>query len=405
MSVLGSRPHIVIIGGGAAGLIAADHLSSHGDAVSIALYERMPSLGRKVLMAGRGGLNLTHSETLDRFLPRYGAATERLRPIIQAFPPRALRDWAHELGQGTFVGSSGRVFPKAMKTSPLLRALITRLQARGVAIHTKRSWRGWDGDALLIDDERVHADAVILALGGASWAKLGSDGAWATILQARGVQLSPFQPSNCGFEIAWSEHMRARFAGAALKNIRVRVKDEIVRGEATISAYGLEGGAIYALSVEARVRIAERGEVVFHINLRPDLSAAQIVAKLSKARRGDSLSNILRKSLNFSPQAVALLREAHGLDLPRDPEALAACIINAPLRSCAAAPIDRAISTAGGIVWDELDDHLMLKRLPGVFASGEMLDWEAPTGGYLLQASFATGVAAAKGALAFVQKP
>ena len=326
-------------------------------------------------------------------------------PLIDAFPPQALRDWAQALGQETFIGSSGRVFPSAMKASPLLRALITRLQQRGVAIHTKRHWRGWDHDALLIDDERIEADAVILALGGASWAKLGSDGAWAKILQERGVSLAPFQPSNCGFAIAWSELMRARFAGHALKNIALSVGDQTIRGEALIAEYGLEGGAIYGLSKAIRDAIHQSGKAVLHFNLRPDLAQDQTAAKLAKARPGDSLSNILRKALNLTPQAIALLCEAHGIthvrNLARDPHKLAACIADAPLKTKSAAPIDRAISTAGGIAWSELDARLMIKRLPGVFAAGEMLDWEAPTGGYLLQASFASGVAAADGALAF----
>lgn len=389
-----------VIGGGPAGLMAAEVLSAAG--VQVDVYDRMPSLGRKFLMAGRGGLNLTHSERLDTFLGRYGKAADRLTPILTAFTPADLVAWAEDLGQPTFVGSSGRVFPKALKASPLLRAWLARLQAQGVRFHLRCEWSGWDADGDLTFDVRPAAkrpDAVVLAMGGASWPRLGSTGGWAKILAERGVEISPFQPANSGFEVAWSPLFIERFAGQPLKNIGLSFGERAVRGEAMISKYGLEGGAVYALSAQLRDAIASQGSAMVEIDLRPDMPRSRLTDRLHKAPAGQSASNLLRKAANLSPVEVNLLREGHGVDLPRDAGQLARAIKSIPLRLAAARPLERAISSAGGVSLSELDEGLMLRRLPGVYAVGEMLDWEAPTGGYLLQACFATGVAAARAIL------
>ena len=400
---------IAIIGAGPGGLIAAERLAGAGHRVTI--YERMASLARKFLLAGRGGLNLTHSEPFDAFLGRYREAGDWLEPALRAFPPQALRDWADGLGAETFIGSSGRVFPRAMKASPLLRAWLGRLDGLGVRLAPGRLWTGWDvGGALTFrlasgETGTVHPDATLLALGGASWPRLGSDGGWAPLLAARGVALSPLRPANGGFTIAWSLQMKERFAGQPVKRIVIRCGDDIAAGEAMIDAHGIEGGAIYALSGPIREAIAREGSATISIDLRPDLAAPELAARLARRRKGETLSNHLRKAAGLAPVAIALLRDAAGATLSDEPEALAALIKAAKLRLDAPMPIARAISTAGGIVSDEVDAGFMLKRLPGVFAAGEMLDWEAPTGGYLLQASFATGVAAAAGIEAWLARP
>ncbi len=390
-----------IVGAGPAGLMAADILGAAGAAVTV--YERMPSPGRKFLMAGRGGLNLTHSEPFAKFLARYGAAADRLRPILEAFPPERLVAWAEGLGQPTFKGSSGRIFPKALKASPLLRAWLARLAGQDVQMRTHHTWRGWDDSDLVFDHAGARVTAspgiTILALGGASWPRLGSDGGWADILRADGIAVTPLAPANCGFTIAWSEPFRTRFAGTPLKNIALSCGETSARGEAMIAGYGLEGGAIYALSAPLRDAIASQGSVRLHIDLRPDLSEAKLAAKLGKPASGQSLANHLRKTLSLSPAAINLLREAHGIDLPSDPAKLAAHIKHSTLTLTGTAPIARAISTAGGIAFAALDENLMLRARPGVYAVGEMLDWEAPTGGYLLQACVATGAFAARAAL------
>jgi uncharacterized flavoprotein (TIGR03862 family) len=397
------RPTVAILGGGPAGLMAADILSAAGLAVTV--YERMPTPGRKLLIAGRGGLNLTHSEPFDRFVSRYGAASGRLAPILEAFPPSALIAWAEGLGQEMFVGSSGRVFPKALKASPLLRAWLARLAAQGVILRTRHEWLGWDeAGALMFRNasgatDIARADVTILALGGASWPKLGTDGAWGTILAQRGVSIVPFRPANCGFAIAWSPSFRDRFEGTPLKNIGLGFAGRSSRGDAMITRYGIEGGAVYALSAALRDAISDAGHAVVDIDLRPDSSPVQIAAKLEPRRPGQSTATRLRKALNLSPLAINLMREAHGITLPSDSEALAARIKSVPMTLTGTQGIDRAISTAGGIDLMALDETLMLRDLPGVYAAGEMLDWEAPTGGYLLQASFATGVAVAKSVL------
>ncbi|MGX1740249.1 NAD(P)/FAD-dependent oxidoreductase [Bosea sp. NPDC055353] len=394
-------PDIAIIGAGPAGLIAAERLAGAGHRVAI--YERMASPARKFLLAGRGGLNLTHSEPFDALLRRYREADGWLEPALRAFPPQALRDWADGLGAETFVGSSGRVFPRAMKASPLLRAWLRRLEGLGVTLATGRLWSGWDADGALIfrvagdDTETVRPDATVLALGGASWPRLGSDGGWVSLLAARGVAVSPLRPANGGFAVAWSPQMKERFAGQPLKRIVIRHAGEQAAGEAMIDAEGIEGGVIYALSAPIREAIRRDGAATIAVDLRPDLSAPELAARLTKRRKGETLSNHLRKAGGLSPVAIALLRDASGGKLPDAPDALAMLIKAAALRLEAPMPIVRAISTAGGIARDEVDAGFMLKRLPGLFVAGEMLDWEAPTGGYLLQASFATGMAAAAG--------
>jgi uncharacterized flavoprotein (TIGR03862 family) len=387
-----------VIGGGPAGLMAAEVLSAAGVAVTV--HERMPTLGRKFLMAGRGGLNLTHSEPLERFLARYGAAAGRLRPLIEAFPPAALTAWAEGLDQPTFVGTSGRVFPKALKASPLLRAWTERLRGQGVTFRTRSPWLGWTDDgALRFEEGTERPDAVVLALGGASWPRLGSDGGWTTLLSDRGVALAPFRPANVGFAAAWSPTFRDRFAGEPLKSIALGFAGRTVRGEAMISRYGLEGGAVYALSAALRDAVERDGGAELLIDLKPDLSLEALAARLTGGRSGETLSNRLRKA-GLAPAAVGLLREAHGITLPSEPARLAAAVKRAPLRLTGVQGLERAISSAGGVALSAVTDELELKALPGVFVAGEMLDWEAPTGGYLLQACFATGVAAARGALA-----
>lgn len=393
---------VAVIGAGPAGLMAAEVLAKSGCAVTV--YEKMPSIGRKFLMAGRGGLNLTHSESLEPFLKRYGGAREKLAPLVEAFSPQALTAWAEGLGQATFTGSSGRVFPKAMKASPLLRAWLARLVGLGVEIRTRTAWTGWDKAGALTfarDDgtvETARPDATVLALGGASWPRLGSDGGWAGLLQARGVEVVPFAPANAGFDIAWSETFRERFAGQPLKPVALTFEGQTVRGEAMIARYGLEGGAIYALSGALRTAIARDGSAELTLDLAPDQTAEALAEKLSKGRLGDPVTNRLRKA-GLSPVAIGLMREARGVALPPEPARLARVAKAARLTLTGMQGLDRAISSAGGVAWDAVDGNLMLKGLPGVFVAGEMLDWEAPTGGYLLQACFASGAAAARGVL------
>ena len=392
---------IAIIGAGPAGLIAAERLAQAGYCVTI--HERMASPARKFLLAGRGGLNLTHSEPIESFLPRYGAARDRLAPAIEAFPPQALRDWADGLGAESFTGTSGRVFPKAMKASPLLRAWLRRLDGLGVKLEAGRLWTGWTADGALsfrtVGGETVTLtpDATLLALGGASWPRLGSDGGWVPLLAGKGVAVTPLRPANGGFAVAWSATLRERFAGAPLKRIVIRFAGQEVAGEAMIDGGGIEGGVIYALSGPLREAIEREGFAEIAIDLRPDLDLARLTEKLGKRRPGETLSNHLRKAAGLSPAAVAVLRDSAGGRLDEAPGALAGEIKSARLRLTGTMPIARAISTAGGIATAEIDAGFMLTRLPGVFVAGEMLDWEAPTGGYLLQGCFATGVAAAAG--------
>ena len=387
-----SEAPVAIIGAGPAGLFAAELLSAAGRRVVV--YERMPSVARKFLMAGRGGLNLTHSEPFDRFITRYGVAVSHLRPMLGAFAPSDLIAWANGLGQETFVGSSGRVFPKAMKASPLLRAWLTRLNVQGVEIKTRATWLGWREDGALRFDingaeEIVAPASTLLALGGASWPRLGSDGVWRDMLSARGVEVTPFAPANVGFRIAWSEHFRTRFAGQPLKGVAIRRSEHVARGDAIITDYGIEGGPIYALSAAIRAAMP----TTIRIDLRPDLRHKEVESKLARAKPGDSLSSTLRKTLGLSPAAIGLLHETGAP--PRDPAGLAARIKAINLDITAPHGIERAISTAGGVSWRAVDDGLQLRALADTYVAGEMLDWEAPTGGYLLQACFATGAWAA----------
>ncbi|MCX7318868.1 MAG: TIGR03862 family flavoprotein [Hyphomicrobiales bacterium] len=397
---------IAVIGAGPAGLMAAEVLAKAG--ARVVVYDAMPSAGRKFLMAGRGGLNLTHGEALPDFLKRYGAAESHLAPVIHGFTPTDLRAWSEALGQPTFIGSSGRVFPEAFKASPLLRAWLRRLGESGVTFAFRHRWTGWNADGELRlatpDGEKlVSSKATVLALGGASWAKLGSDGAWVDILAARGVAIAPLRPVNVGFDVAWSEIFKDRFEGQPLKGIALSFGAHGVRGEAMVTRSGIEGGGIYALSSVLREAVRADGKAVLHMALRPDLDVGDLARKLAVSRGKQSFSNFLRKAIHLSPVAIGLLQEvavAEGVQLAAlAPERLAALINAVPVTLIGVAPIARAISSAGGVVFDEIDDAFMLKRMPGVFVAGEMLDWEAPTGGYLLQASFATGVAAGQGAL------
>jgi uncharacterized flavoprotein (TIGR03862 family) len=414
MTILVSNPvqrPVAIIGAGPAGLMAAEVLAQGGARVTV--YDAMPSAGRKFLLAGRGGLNLTHSEPLLEFLTRYGKATPRLAPAIEAFPPDALRRWSETLGQPTFVGSSGRVFPEAFKASHLLRAWLRRLDSIGVQFALRHRWTGWDGDGRLSfgtpDGARVvDADATVLALGGASWPRLGSDGGWVETLAAKGVTISPLRPANCGFTVAWSDIFRDRFEGQPLKGAAFCFGGHALRGEAVITRSGIEGGAIYALSADLREAIISAGKATLHIALRPDLDARDLVVRLTAPRGKQSFSNWLRKAAQLSPAGIGLLQEAavvSGTPLPSlSPAALAELINAVPVKLNGVAPIVRAISTAGGISFAEIDAGFMIRRMPGVFAAGEMLDWEAPTGGYLLQAAFATGAAAGRGVLKWLEK-
>jgi uncharacterized flavoprotein (TIGR03862 family) len=374
--------------------MAAETLACGGASVEVA--DAAPSPLRKFLLAGRGGLNLTHSEPLDAFLSRYGAARERLEPALAAFPPDALRAWAAELGEPTFVGTSGRVFPESFKATRLARAWLKRLGGLGVSYTPRRKFVGFgEGGARFADGETRRADAVVLALGGASWPRLGGDGSWVAPLVAAGVEVAPLEPANMGLRVAWSEVFRERFAGQPVKAARWSLGGLESRAEAVVSADGLEGGAIYALSAAARVGAAE-----LVVDLKPDQSEAALATKLA-GRPGASRATRLRKA-GLSRLAAGLMREAG--ELPADPAALAARAKSCPVRVTGSAGIERAISSAGGVRWSALDERFMLRARPGVFVAGEMIDWEAPTGGYLLQACFATGAAAGRGALAWLAR-
>ncbi len=395
---------VAIIGAGPAGLMAADTLSSAGHRVTV--FERMASPARKFLMAGRGGLNLTHSEHLASFLQRYGDDADGVRQAIRAFPPDALIAWANGLGAETFVGSSGRVFPKVMKASPLLRAWLKRLEAQGVVLRTRQTWLGFDASgAPLISDgqaspQTVAVDATVLALGGASWPKLGADGTWVPILSRLGVDVEPLAPSNCGVRIAWSDVLKARAAGAPLKRVAVTLADEKHRGDLVITATGLEGGAIYALAPRVRVALRSAATVPLLLDLKPDMTADGLAVRIARAKPAQSLSNTLRKAAHLDAAAIALVNET---ECPRAPEGLALHLKALPLVVTGFADIDRAISTAGGVAAKAIDQNFMLKALPGVFVAGEMLNWDAPTGGYLLQGGLATGRAAANGVLQWLE--
>jgi uncharacterized flavoprotein (TIGR03862 family) len=403
---------VAIIGGGPAGLMAAEVLLKAG--LQVDLYDAMPSVGRKFLLAGKGGLNLTHAEPYRDFVSRYGARQAEIAPLLDAFGPQALRRWVHELGVETFVGSSGRVFPTEMKAAPLLRSWLHRLRSTGLQLHVRHRWLGWDNSGRLRfatpgGEHLVEADAVLLALGGGSWARLGSDGQWVTLLEQRGVNIARLRPANCGFEVAWSEHFRNRFAGEPVKNVALSTdsSDGLYgerRGELMITQHGIEGGLIYAFAAPLRDAIEERGSAVIHLDLAPDRSLERLQADLAQPRGKLSFANYLRKRAAFDGVKAGLLRECLPPEVLTTPALLAAAIKSLPLTLNATRPIDEAISTAGGVPFEALDEKLMLRSLPGIFCAGEMLDWEAPTGGYLLTACFASGRAAGQGVLAWLEK-
>ena len=398
---------MVIVGGGPAGLMAAEVLSAAGRHVEV--YDAMPSVGRKFLLAGRGGLNLTHSEAPDSFLSRYGARRREIGDWLEEFGPPQLRAWARELGVETFVGSSGRVFPQEMKAAPLLRAWLHRLRTAGVVFHVRHRWLGWDADGTLrfatpAGELRVGADGTVLALGGGSWARLGSDGAWLPLLAARGVSVQPLRPANCGFNVPWSEHLRQRFSGKPVKTIGaafVAPDGSLLKreGEFLITGHGVEGSLIYAFSAALRDCIEATGSATLQLDLAPGRDLKRLTDDLAQPRGRDSLSNHLRRRAGIDGVKAALLHECVAADDLATPARLAASIKSLPLRLVSPRPLDEAISSAGGVDFAALDNNLMLRALPGTFCAGEMLDWEAPTGGYLLTACFASGRAAGRGVL------
>lgn len=386
----------VVIGAGPAGLMAAEELARAG--LSVIVAEAKPSVARKFLMAGKSGLNLTRDEPFERLIQAYDEAAEWLRPMIAVFDAKAVQDWAQELGQELFIGSSGRVFPTVMKASPLLRSWLARVEALGVEVRTRYRWIGWRNGQLFFDTEQgevgLDADITVLAMGGASWSRLGSDGTWAEVLSEQGVALAPFQPANAGLLVDWSDHMKDLF-GQPVKGVALSAGTAKTRGEAVISARGLEGGGVYSVCKAVREGAA------LHIDLMPDVSVADVAKRLSRSRGKSSLSNHLRKVLRLGPVRTGLLME-FGRPLPGDPVAMAGLIKALPVKHAGLRPLDEAISTAGGVLQAELDEGLMLRQLPGVFCAGEMLDWEAPTGGYLLTACLATGRHAGRAAVQYV---
>jgi uncharacterized flavoprotein (TIGR03862 family) len=397
---------VIVIGGGPAGLMAAETIAYAGWAVEV--YDAMPSVGRKFLLAGKGGMNLTHSEEHSAFLGRYGSRRAALAPVIKQFDSEALRAWAADLGVSTFVGSSGRVFPTDMKAAPLLRAWLHRLRHSGVQFHMRHRWLGWDADRLRFatpsGEVLVAADAVVLALGGGSWARLGSDGAWVPLLQEKGIQVAPLQPANCGFDVAWSSYFKQRFAGHPVTSVIAHAMDQagasIARqGQFVMTEGGVEGSLIYALSSHLRDAISKDGKAILHLDLVPGKTAERVRAEVLHPRGSRSLSSHLHSRLGLDSLQTALLHECLPAEVFQQPERLAAAIKFLPLTLIAPRPIDEAISSAGGVRFETLTPQLMLRNLPGVFCAGEMLDWEAPTGGYLLTACFATGRQAGLGLL------
>lgn len=403
----------VVIGGGPAGLFAAQTLAAAG--VKVTVYERMPSPGRKFLLAGHGGLNITHSEDRAPFLGRYGSSAERIAPMLERFGSADLRAWCEALGEPTFIGSSGRVFPQAFRATPLFRAWLAHLSDVGVTLERRSTWSGWDAEGrVLITDssgstETVGSDVTVFALGGASWPHLGADGSWVEPFRERGVEVTRLRPANVGLRVAWSDVFAERFAGSPLKNVALSVRGGDAppqRGDAMLTRTGIEGGPIYAIGAAIRAaldRASAHGDpCVLEVDLRPDVDAVHLEERLSRRRPKDSATSWLRRTVGLDLASIGLLREAGAGTLPADPAQVATLIKAVPVEITDTMPIDRAISTAGGIAWSEVDEHLMLRRMPGTFVAGEMLDWEAPTGGYLLQASFSMGAWAADGALAWL---
>lgn len=411
---------VVVIGGGPAGLMAAETIASAGSAVQVAVYDAMPSVGRKFLLAGKGGLNLTHAEDIEPFMRRFGQTGARLQPMLTSFGAQQLRDWANSLGIDTFVGSSGRVFPKDMKAAPLLRAWLHRLRRAGVQFFMRHRWLGWDGDGFLTFETPngvicIQADAVVLALGGGSWARLGSDGAWVSLLAARGVDVAPLMPSNCGFDVAgWTPHFSAKFAGQPFKSVALHFTDSqgqmfSRKGEFVATATGVEGSLIYAVSSLLRDEIAKSGSATFRLDLLPGMTPAQVLAEVCHPRGSRSLSSHLKSRLKIDGIKAALLHELLDKQAFSDPIRLASALKSLAVTLVAARPIDEAISSAGGVRFEELDAQLQLRaeksRNGPVFCAGEMLNWEAPTGGYLLTACFSTGCVAGQGVLGYFQLP
>ena len=404
-----SSPFVAVIGGGPAGLMAAEVLAQGGARVE--LFDAMPSVGRKFLLAGVGGMNITHSEAKTTFVGRYGARCNEVGALLEEFGADALCAWIHGLGIDTFVGTSGRVFPTDMKAAPLLRAWLKRLREQGVLIHTRSRWSGWAEDGALriatpAAETHVRADACVLALGGGSWARLGSDGAWVPLLEQRGVTIAPLQPSNCGFEVAgWSPLLREKFAGAPIKSTAIRLDDQAPRlGEFVLTDNGVEGSLIYALSAAIRERINATGSATLHLDLLPNHSVDKVTRALARPRGSRSMAKHLHSQLGIDGARAGLLRELSAKDDFLDPARLATVIKALPLTLVRARPLDEAISSAGGVPFEAMDESLMLKQLPGVFCAGEMLDWEAPTGGYLLTACFASGRAAGRGVLGWLSR-
>ena len=399
---------VAVVGAGPAGLMAAQVLSQAG--LQVEVFDAMPSVGRKFLLAGKGGLNLTHSEPFEPFASRYGARRPQIEPLLRQFDAQALREWAQGLGIATFVGTSGRVFPTDMKAAPLLRAWLQRLRGAGVQFHMRHRFIGWTQQGALRfespqGERLVQPEATVLALGGASWARLGSDGAWVPLLEQRGVSIAPLVPANCGFDVqgGWSEYFATRFAGQPFKSVAIRFQQFHRQGEFVATAGGVEGSLIYAVSAQLRDEIAARGSATFALDLLPARSAEQVLAEVAHPRGSRSLSSHLKSRLSLDGIKMALLHELLPKPDLHDAARLAGAIKALPIKVVAARPIDEAISTAGGVRFEALDDGLMLREVPGVFCAGEMLDWEAPTGGYLLTASFATARAAALGVLSLLR--
>lgn len=400
-------PTVAIIGGGPAGLMAAEVLSNAG--VNVDLYDAMPSVGRKFLMAGKGGLNISHAEAFATFLSRYGERRDVLEPMLTTFSPEALRAWVKGLGIATFVGSSGRVFPTEMKAAPLLRAWLQRLRRAGVVFHVRHQWLGWDDNnglrfATPMGEQHSNPDALVLALGGGSWARLGSTGAWVELLQQQGVDVAPLKPSNCGFDVSWSNYFCSRFAGQPLKSVSLSFGTFQQRGDLIVTATGLEGGVIYTASSLLRESCVVTGSAVIYLDLLPDKNLAVVIDKLSQPRGKESMANLMRKRLGITGVKAGLLRELLPADDFTNPATLAGAIKALPIKLLAPRPIDEAISTAGGVTFEAMNEQLMLRDLAGVFCAGEMLDWEAPTGGYLLTACFASGKTAGEGVLTWLGK-